>query len=461
MKNILLSLAASAAMSATPAFAEDAKGKWSGTIGTALQVFVDFNKATDGTWELVLSSPQQGLTVKADNVKAAPEQISFAIARFNASYSATWDAGQKAWVGTWKQGENMPLVLKRVDASALAALKPKRPQEEAIAAAPLPYDSTDVKFSSSAANVVLAGTFTAPKGKGPFPAVVLVHGSGRINRDEEAFGHKLFLVLADHLTRQGIAVLRYDKRGVAQSTGSYKDATSLDFADDAEAAVNFLRRTPEVNVSRIGIIGHSEGGMIAPLVASRDPALAFIVMLAGQGVRGELLLVEQMALLAKARSEPADQIAKERILNKAIFAVMVAEKSLDEAGKKAQAIVDQAERDGVIPPGMGNVLLKSMVTRWFHAFLSYEPGPALQAMRQPALVLNGELDLQVPAGMNLDAIRAAMKGNNKAVIKELPRMNHLFQTAKTGGTNEYGMIEETFAPSVLTLVSEWITTTTK
>ena len=330
---------------------------------------------------------------------------------------------------------------------------------EAVDARVTTYSSCDVSFANPAGGLALAGTLTVPQGKGPFPAVVLVHGSGPVDRDETLFGHKIFLVLADHLSRQGIAVLRYDKRGIGKSGGVYKGATTHDFASDAEAAVAFLRGRPEVDAARIGMVGHSEGGLIAPMVAARDPKLAFVVMLAGPGVRGELLMVEQLALAAKARGVPDALVDRERELNRALFAAIVAEPQFDAAGDKARRMMMEAERKGILPPGTAEPRAKAFASPWFHAFLRHEPGPALQSLRQPILVLNGERDLQVPAGMTLGAVRSALKDNPRAVVKELPAMNHLFQTARTGAGSEYAEIEETMAPLALDTVSEWIKAT--
>lgn len=459
MKTIWIGAALAAALATGTAHAEDARGYWSGAIGNSLNVIIRVNSSAEGRWQATMSVPKQHLETEVEDLVVTPEQVSFALPRFRASYTARWNAQENAWVGMWTQGRSSPLVLRRIEAQALAAVTPKRPQEAAIAARTPAYASSEVRFSNAAAKVELAGTFTVPEGAGPFPAVVLVHGSGSLDRDGDVFGHKSFLVLADHLARQGIAVLRYDKRGVAKSSGSLKDATTFDLADDAEAAVEFLRGRAEVDGRKIGIVGHSEGGLIAPLVASRNRAVAFVVMLAGPGVRGELLLVEQLALTAKARGVPADAIGKERALNQALFAAVVSEPKLEDARRKAGLVMDDAERTGVLPAGRGKTLIDRFATPWFHSMLSYEPAPALKATRQPVLVLNGELDLQVPAAIDLAAIRTALSGNARAVVKQMPALNHLFQTAGTGAIAEYGVIEETMAPAALETIGDWIRAT--
>jgi pimeloyl-ACP methyl ester carboxylesterase len=443
MKKWASGLWAMIAMSgALPAWAEDAQGQWSGTIGGALTVVLDVGKTAGGNWEATLSSPSQAFSTKVEQFESDATHLSFAIPKLNASYQSSWNAHTKAWSGITPQ--------------AVEALQPRRPQEAAIAAAVAPYASEEVRFAGAGRDVQLAGSLFMPKGAGPWPAVVLVHGSGPLNRDEDIFGHKVLLVLADHLARQGIAVLRYDKRGIGASTGAYKTATTLDFADDAQAALAFLRTRPEVDTRRIGMVGHSEGGLIAPIVAARDPGLGFVVLMAGPGVRGELLMIEQLALGAESQGEAADTIDRQRAMHRALFAAIVAERDPEQARRKATAILEQGERDGLCEPGSAAAKAGAFTHPWFRAFLSLEPGPALQAMRQPVLALNGELDRQVPSRLDLAAIRTALANNPRAVVKELPKLNHLFQSATTGGPQEYAQIEETLAPSALTMMTDWI-----
>ena len=458
MKKTLSGLCAALALTALPlAHAEDAQGQWSGVIAGAMPIVVTISKNASGVWSASALSPSQGnATLDFDTVTATKDHLSLRQERINASYDASWNAEKKSWIGTWNQGQSAPLELKRVDAQGLQALQPKRPQEAAIAAGVTPYAASEVRFPQAEAGIELAATLTLPQGKGPFPAVVLVHGSGPNTRDEEAFGHKIFLVLADHLSRHGIAVLRYDKRGIGASGGNYKAATTFDFAADACAAVSYLRTRSEIDQHQIGMIGHSEGGLIAPLAAARDPALAFIVMLAGPAVRGELLLTEQIALIEKAGGETDAHISASRTLNRALFAALVASKTPEQGARRAKAILDQAQADGVLPADEAKAQLKLFGSPWFHAFLSYDPAPTLARVMQPVLALNGERDLQVPAKMDLDALRLALRHNRHAVIKEMAGLNHLFQNAQTGAPSEYGTIEETVAPLALSTISDWI-----
>ncbi len=457
MKSTLRGLLAAFALIATPALAEDAAGHWKGRIANSLSLFLEFGKAADGRWEGKLNVPQQGMVSKVDELVVTDQELSFKLLALKAGFSARWSDERRAWVGNWSQGgQRVPLDLVRTDADAMT---PKRPQEAAIAARAPGYASSEVGFANEAAGLTLAGSFSVPQGKGPFPAVVLVHGSGPLDRDQNIFGHRQFLVLADHLARQGIAVLRYDKRGTGKSGGVYKDATTFDFAADAEAAVRFLRGRAEVDARRIGIVGHSEGGVIAPVVAARDPGLAFVVMLAAPGVRGELLMAEQITRGTRANGMPEEMIAKEAVLNRALLAALASEPRLETAVEKARLVMEDAERRGSLPAGVARQRFQLLSTAWFHPFLRHEPGPVLQSIRQPVLAVNGERDVQVPATMNLGAIRSALKDNPRAVVKELPGLNHLLQTAPTGAGREYTEIEESIAPAALTLVSDWILAT--
>jgi fermentation-respiration switch protein FrsA (DUF1100 family) len=185
------------------------------------------------------------------------------------------------------------------------------------------------------------------------------------------------------------------------------------------------------------------------------------VMMAAPGVKGDRLLVEQLTLNAQSRGVPEQAVAKERLMYQALFAAMVSEPALDGANRRAAVILDEAERKGDLPAGGGKALLQRFGTPWFHALLRYDPAPVLRALRQPVLVLNGERDLQVPAALDLPAIRSALQGNQRAVVKELPGLNHLFQTAKTGAGSEYSEIEQTLAPAVLDLISAWISATVR
>lgn len=325
---------------------------------------------------------------------------------------------------------------------------PDRPQTPRP---PFPYAAEAVAFDS-APGVRLAGTLTLPEGPGPFPAVVLIQGSGLHDRDETLFGHKPFLVLADALTRRGIAVLRYDKRGVGGSTGKPLEATGEDYAVDAEAAVAFLSGRRDIDAQRIGLIGHSEGGIVAPMVAAGDPKIAFVVMMAGSGVPGDELLVAQNRAILKAMggSDAAADVAEQ--LNRKVYDIAKSDASDAEGTRKIEAVLTGAGMAAEQARG-GAAQSASAWVRWF---LRYDPRPALSKLRCPVLALDGSEDVQVVASQNLPAIRAALRDDPDATVLELPGLNHLFQTADTGLPAEYGRIRETIAPAALKLIGDWV-----
>jgi uncharacterized protein len=340
---------------------------------------------------------------------------------------------------------------------------PRRAQEPIP---PFPYEEEQVRYENRAARVTLAGTLTKPLTEGPFPAALLITGSGPHDRNETVLGHRPFLVLADHLTRRGIAVLRSDDRGVGESTGDFAAAAADDFAADALAAVEFLQGRSDVRTDRIGLIGHSDGGVIAPMLAADSPGVAWIAMLAGPGVPGDQLLLEQNDLISAAMGVPENVRAQTKELNRAIYAVVRREADDSVARREIEQLIDEhaALVSAAANTGGEELLaqLRAEISRltgpWFRDFLSHDPGPTLSKVKVPVLALNGELDLQVPPGLNLPAIVAALEtgGNADYAAVKLPRLNHLFQTATTGSPAEYAAIEETFALAALRTISDWI-----
>lgn len=349
-----------------------------------------------------------------------------------------------------------PLVLKHATAEDMAPAVHNRPQEEAINAGPAPYVRRDVRFNNFAAHNQLAGTLSLPTGEGPFPAVVLVSGTGHNTRDEDVWGHKVFLVLADALNRNGFAVLRYDKRGVGGSSGDYDAATTADFASDAGAAVAWLKTQAEIEASRIGVLGHSEGGIIAPAVAAADKSVAFVIMIAGPCLRGDKLFVLQSAMTAKAYGAPDDYIVKRKVFDQELYGAILSAPSEAAAFDRAKAFIAQGVAEKIVDANEAETLPKDDTTAWERYFLAYDPAPTLARLTVPVLALNGSLDVQVPAKENLAAAREALKENPKATVMELVGMNHLFQDAKTGAPSEYNDIEETMSPTALTIITNWL-----
>jgi hypothetical protein len=333
----------------------------------------------------------------------------------------------------------------------------------------LPYRSEEVEFENAEAGIRLAGTLTLPRAPGPHPAVVLVSGAGPQDRDETVFGHKPFLVLADHLTRRGIAVLRYDDRGVARSTGTFGTATMLDHVSDARAAVELLRSRSDIDPRLIGVAGHSEGGMVAPLVAlDASGSVAYLVLLAAPGLPGKQIFYLQDAAIAEAAGMDEVAIERSRSRKDQLFAILEREPDLaraaDELRRAMGAMTLTQEEERELAAGGASLdqqieaqirLLNTQATRFF---LAYDPLPALERVDVPVLALTGERDLQVPPDVNLPLIEAALtRGRSpRYLVRELPRLNHLFQTSDTGLPDRYGQIEETFAPAALDLIGDWI-----
>jgi pimeloyl-ACP methyl ester carboxylesterase len=442
---------------ASAARAQEAAGDWHGVLavpGAELRVGVRLEAGADGKLTGALTSPDQSPrpTPIAD-AAVTNGKLVFSVPMVRGRYEGRWDAAKDAWVGTWSQLQPLPLVLERGPVPELARTQ--------VPAKPYPYRETEVAFDS-APGVKLAGTLTIPPGKGPFPAAVLITGSGAQDRDESLMGHKPFLVLADHLTRHGIAVLRYDDRGFAKSTGRFATATSQDFADDAEAAVAFLRTRPEIDARRIGLVGHSEGGMIAPMVAVKDPKVAYLVMIAGPGAPSRLLMVAQREAILKALGAPPEAIARSQAaFDRATDAVLAAKDPFETKATLAKLADEQLPGADPAMKSMMEAQFAQLATPWYRFFIAYDPGPTLARVRQPILAVNGSKDLQVVASQNLPAIRAATKSNKDVTLVELPGLNHLLQTAGTGAPSEYGKIAETMSPKALETISAWIVAHTR
>ncbi len=354
---------------------------------------------------------------------------------------------------------SLPFALERVETRPTFA-RPQTPRE------PLPYQAIEVKYENAEDRVALAGTLTVPPGKGPFPAVLLLTGSGAQDRDETLLGHKPFLVLADHLTRAGVAVLRADDRGVGGSSRGEHPATSEDFAEDALAGVAFLRTRPEVDPKRIGLVGHSEGGLIAPMAAARGPDdVAFIVLLAGPGVSGDEVLLAQAGDAYRGGGFDDESVERCLGLRRKLFDLIrsgAPDDELSAAVKElvaAEILAAPAEKRPKTPTEqLAAMAAVQFLDPWVRFFVAHDPRPALAKVRCPVLAVNGTLDTQVSWERNLPEIaRALAEGKNRDfTIRAFVGLNHLFQTAGTGKLEEYAEIEETFAPSALRAISSWI-----
>lgn len=439
---------------ASSALAQGLTGDWIGQMNGGFKVRIHFER-TDSGFSGKLINPSGNETI-LDQITSDGTHLHFAVNKLNLSYDGVWNDQEKVWKGNLTFQQVYSLALRRATAEDLGAAVHKRPQEDAINAGALPYVQRDVRFDNFAAHNQLAGTLSVPGGQGPFPAVVLISGTGHNTRDEDVWGHKVFLVLADALSRKGFAVLRYDKRGVGSSSGDYDSATTSDFTSDAAAAVAWLKTQPQIDGSRIGVLGHSEGGIIAPAVAAADKSVAFVVMIAGPCIRGDRLFVLQSAMTAKAYGAPDDYIAKRKVFDQELYSAIVSAPSESAALDRAKALVAQGVAGKIVDANEAQTLAKDDTTPWERYFLSYDPAPTLAKLMVPILVLNGSLDVQVPARENLAAALEALKNNPNAMVMELRKMNHLLQDAKTGAPSEYNDIEETISPTALKIITDWL-----
>ena len=440
------------------ASAQDISGTWHGklTVPTgSLTLVFHINQTGEGTYITTLDSPDQGANgIKTQTTSFKDSILTVQTPVIHASYKGKL-SNDRSISGTFTQGIPLPLNLEKGEAS-----RSKRPQEPQP---PFSYKSEEVTVRNEQDGINLAGTFTLPEKGTKFPAVVMVTGSGAQNRDEEIMGHKPFLVIADYLTRNGIAVLRCDDRGTAASQGNHATATNEDFARDTEAAIHYLRGRKEINTKKIGIIGHSAGGTIAFIVAANDPSVAFIVSLAGAAIKGDSLMLRQVELISKSQGMPDAlwQGTKPSLRNR--YAILQqADKTTDELQKELYADVTKTMSSEQLKDlntvQQISAQIRSMTSPWYLHFMRYDPAKAMKKIKCPVLALNGEKDIQVEAAMNLTAIqqRISENGNKNVTVKAYPNLNHLFQTCEKGTLAEYGQLEETISPEVLKDITDWI-----
>ncbi|MFZ1281077.1 MAG: alpha/beta fold hydrolase [Ignavibacteriaceae bacterium] len=449
---------------------QDLSGIWAGKLDlpNSVKLTVAFNLTKDdaGNYKATLDSPdQRAMGIPTESTVINNDSIRIQIPIIKGYYVGKIFFDEMKISGKWNQaGSSFDLELKKVDNLE----KPKRPQEPKE---PFPYNSEEVLFENVIDGVVLAGTLTFPKEGNNFPAVVMISGSGGQDRNEELLGHKPFLVISDYLTQNGIAVLRFDDRGIAQSTGNHETATSEDFAKDVLAAVNFLKTRKEIDKTKIGLIGHSEGGMIAPLVAVQTSDVAFIVMMAGLGIPGDSILYLQGELFQRAEGMPEEEIMKSLKMQRELFSIIKnsnndegLDNELKEIFNKEYAAMTEEEKNKLGDPEVYlNMQVKTLTSPWFKYLLRFDPAPVLEKVKCPVIAINGEKDLQVPPKENLSAIETALKkgGNSNFEIIELKGLNHLFQKSETGKISEYGQIEETISPLALQTMLDWIKKITK
>jgi alpha/beta superfamily hydrolase len=434
---------------------QEITGQWNGVLkipGAQLRVVFNVSKSENG-FSSTMDSPDQGAKgIPVTTTSFENFILKLQIPAASISYEGTLNK-ENMIVGNFTQGgQSIAMNMSRGIIEKKVVLRPQEPQ------APYSYYTEEVTFENKTDKNILAGTLSLPQKEGHFPAVILITGSGPQNRDEELMGHKPFLVLADYLTKKGIAVLRFDDRGVAKSTGDFKTATTMDFAKDVQAGVDYLRNRKEIDKSKIGLIGHSEGGVIAPIVAGNSKDIDFIVLLAGTGIRGDKLMLLQKEKIERQMGVPESEIQKGQEIFKGAYDLVVASSDNNpNLNTKINSYFKLQFLDKMSEAQISG-LTAQIASPWMVNFLKFDPSTALEKVKCPVLAINGEKDLQVPAEVNINAIRNALaKGGNKILTTNLvPNLNHLFQECKTGSPDEYATIEQTFSPIVLEEISKWI-----
>jgi pimeloyl-ACP methyl ester carboxylesterase len=440
-------------------------GNWTGTINAGVMKFtfvfkfwIDDDKILKGT----LDSPEQDLKdIPVNEIIIKEDSLKLDIRPIQRKYYAVMNKNDKVINGLYiRNGQiNFPLLLNKVESEVIL----KRPQ---MPKKPYPYKEEEISFINENDGTRLAGTLTVPDGKAPFPAVILMSGSGAQDRDESEFGHKTFLVIADYLTRSGVAVLRFDDRGVGGSSGDHLQATSKTNSEDIIYATGFIRSRKDINKRKVGLIGHSEGGLIASIVASKCPQIAYIILLGAPGQSIEENLYKQNEMIRMAEGESANMISQYNSLQKQIFSIIKEEANDSVAAEKLRSAYTMNSYHLLSPEQKKNIdarINDLLLTPYFRDIIKCDPSPFLQKVKCPVLAITGEKDLQASPTKNLAAMDEAFKsgGNKNYKLIELPGINHMMQTCKKGTISEYSDIEETISPLVLNTISEWILTNTK
>ena len=440
---------------------------WKGTIdydGVELEMGLKIFRMADSSLTAKFSSYSQGATDLPVEFEKDGNIYKMKLPAAKLEYSGTLNESKGKISGKIKQrGREDELEFTKADFEG--APKYNRPQNPK---SPVPYVSEEVSYENTKQATKLAGTLTMPPGDGPFPVAITISGSGAADRDESHFGHKPFLIIADYLARQGIAVLRYDDRGIGESTGEYSGATSADLATDVETGIEFLKKHPKIDVGKIGLIGHSEGGLIAPMIAAQRDDVHFIVLLAGTGVNGGVILKSQSTAMMEADGKSEETLEANRKVHDAILSLVaqnpnVPHDEIEAAGKAfVDSLKDETARQLMEPTA--KQLVAMLKSPWVSYFVKHDPAKTLAKVKCHVLAMNGEKDLQVLCDLNLDPIEKALQDGSPATFKvvRLPKMNHMFQeTDGTGSPTEYGTIEETFSPKALKVIGNWVKQVTK
>lgn len=438
-------------------FGTNASGQdFSGTWQTRMRFMkYDFRlvirlEEQNGKWTGFMKSPDQSKdSFELEDLEINGDSISCGMSEMQASFSGAFVADSNAILGKWSQrGFKLPVKWLKGEEVDLLYNRPQRPRP------PFPYHTEEVRIYNREGGDTLAGTFIRPTAKGKYPVVVLITGSGPEDRDETVFAHKPFLVLADHLARKGFAVLRCDDRGTGASTGNYASATVPDFASDVRAEVAFLRKRPDVDKKKIGLLGHSEGGIIAPMVAAADKKISFVILLAAPAIDFFDLLLAQDSLVAKASGSKQKEIDKLIRTNTKLFSIL---KSSKDSADAQQRIVEFLDSTGASDQEI-ELSIKQLCATPMRFYVGYDPAIKLSKLKCPVLAMNGEKDIQVPSGLNLPKIEEVLRtANNRAFSTvELKGQNHLFQPCKKCSLEEYIQIDTTMDPVSMDTITDWL-----
>ena len=444
--------------------AQNVLGDWNGALEVqGMQLRLVFHITEDGEkLKATMDSPDQGANgIPVDKVSMNGKELTIEMPKMGIKFTSTLNEDGTEIEGTFNQGPmSLPLKMTREKVAKKELVRPQEPKTFA-------YQQEEVKFENPKGGHHLAGTLTIPPGGKFEEVVVLITGSGPQDRNEELLGHKPFLVLSDHFAKRGIAVLRYDDRGVGESTGTFKGSTSRDFADDANAAVSFLKKRKDMAGKKIGLCGHSEGGMIAPIVASENPEVDFIVLLAGPGINIPDLMKLQTDKISEAEGVDEEMRKINAVIIEKAFGFLHSNKGMNKDNLRkglTQILSDgfeslpASEKEGEDKNKFMEEELEMMLDSWFLYFMQFDPADYLTKVKCPVLAVNGELDLQVTSKENLEGIKnsLAKAGNKNVTIKEFEGLNHLFQKTETGAPSEYAKLEETFNEEAMKFVSDWI-----
>ncbi|SMO67736.1 alpha/beta hydrolase family protein [Solitalea koreensis] len=436
-------------------------GDWFGRVDLGISLRLAFHISEQGNaFKATMDSPdQKAFGIAVDKITINNDTLQLSIERIGFNYVGVVNKDFQQINGKLSQGSiSKELNLSRSEVKKDAANRPQEPKP------PFEYVNEDISFHNTKDSVTLSGTFSHPSTSGKYPVLVLISGSGPQDRDETMADHKPFLVIADYLVKNGFAVLRYDDRGFGKSTGSFANSSLYNFAEDAKAAVRYLKTRNDVDQKNIGLIGHSEGGYIAPMIAAQSKDIAYIVLLAGPGIKGSDVILTQNRLIRAANHTPEERINQESDLIKNCTSITASGSKKNNQQLRTQFeafwnLLSPIEQQAL---GSKEAFVESRTeiwtAPWYSDFIHFDPSIYLQKVKCPVLAMNGTKDLQVEYQSNLEALsrNLSIAKNKHCTFAAMEGLNHLFQTATTGTIDEYEQIEETFSPKALKLMSDWL-----